>query len=130
MPYPTETKARAIIDAALTTDREAAEKHDCSRKSIERWRGALDSDPELQARCSELWEEVREAGDWVEDATGTIRSALSFLRSAFDELDPADPESVEAVTDAVHVLADAKMMADIVDERLGPADPAAEHRRN
>lgn len=130
MPYPTETKARAIVDAALTTDREAAEKHGCSRKSIERWRSAIEEDPELQARLSELWEEVREADDWVEDSTETIRSALSFLRTAFDELDPADPESVEAVTQAVQVLADAKMMADIVDERLGPSSPAAEHRRN
>jgi hypothetical protein len=36
MAYSTETKARAIVDVALTTDREAAEKHEVSQKSIER----------------------------------------------------------------------------------------------
>ncbi|PQJ26741.1 hypothetical protein BSZ35_19015 [Salinibacter sp. 10B] len=131
MSYSTETKARAIIDAALTTDREAAEEHGCSRKSIERWRNQLDSDPELMARLAELWDDVREADDWVEDATDTIRNALSFLRTAFDELDASDPEAVEAVTQAIETLADAKMMADIVDERIGrPDSPAAQHRRN
>jgi hypothetical protein len=111
MAYPTETKA-------LTTDREAAEKHDLSRKSIERWRSELDTDPELQARFTELWEEVRAAGDWVEDATNTIRTALSFLRTAMDELDPSDPDAVRAVTEAIGTLAEAKLMADVVDERL------------
>lgn len=131
MPYSNETKARALVDAALTTDREAADKHGCSRKSIERWRDALDADPELQARFADLWEEVREAGDWVEDSTDTIRTALSFLRTAFDELDPSDPEAVAAVTEAIETLADAKLMADIVDERIGAVDsPSAQHRRN
>jgi transposase-like protein len=118
MAYSTETKARAIVDAALTTDREAAEKHDLSRKSIERWRSELDTDPELQARFTKLWEEVRAAGDWVEDATDTIRTALSFLRTAMDELDPSDPDAVRAVTEAIGTLAEAKLMADVVDERL------------
>jgi transposase-like protein len=121
MAYSTETKARAIVDAALTTDREAAEKHDLSRKSIERWRGELDTDPELQARFTELWEEVRAAGDWVEDATDTIRTALSFLRTAMDELDPSDPDAVRAVTEAIGTLAESKIMADVVDERLNGA---------
>ena len=118
MAYSTETKARAIVDSALMTDREAAEKHDLSRKSIERWRRELDTDPELQARFTELWEEVRAAEDWVEDATDTIRTALSFLRTAMDELDPSDPDAVRAVTEAIGTLAEAKVMADVVDERL------------
>jgi len=118
MGYPTETKARAIVDAALTTDREAAEKHEVSRKSIARWRSELDTDPELQARFTELWEEVRAAGDWVEDSTDTIRSALSFLRSATDDLSPSDPEAVRAVSEAVQTLSDAVAMARIVDARV------------
>lgn len=132
MPYSVETKARAIIDAALTTDREAADKHDISRKSIERWRKEIDSNAELAARLSELWEEVKEAGDWVEDATDTIRTALSFLRTAFDELDPSDPEAVEAAAGAIETLADAKLMKDIVDERLKAMrqPEPVEHRRN
>jgi hypothetical protein len=118
MGYPIETKARAIVDAALTTDREAAEKHEVSRKSIERWRSELDTDPELQARFTELWEEVRAAGDWVEDSTDTIRTALSFLRTAMNELDPSDPEAVEAVTEALNTLVEAKLTVEVVDERL------------
>jgi cell division septum initiation protein DivIVA len=131
MPYPTEQKARIIVEASLTTDRKAADNHDCSRRSIQNWRDELDTNTELQERVTELWQEVREADDWVEDATDTIRTALSFLRTAFDELDPSDPEAVEAVTEATRTLSEAKLTADVIEQRLeGLAGPDAQHRRN
>lgn len=132
--YTTDQKAKAIVDAALTTDREAASEHDVSRKSLTRWRKALDTDQALQKRVTELWADVREADTWVEDATGTIRSALSFLRTAMNELDPSDPESVEAVTGAIQTLAEAKALADIIDARVDQFEGAGSvhqaHRRN
>lgn len=131
MPYPIEQKARIIVDASLTTDRKAANKHDCSRRSIQNWRDELDTNTELQERVTELWKEVRKADDWVEDATDTIRTALAFLRTAFDELDPSDPEAVEAVTEATRTLSEAKLTADVIEQRLkGLAGPDAQHRRN
>jgi len=133
-PYTTEKKAKAIVDAALTTDREAASEHDISRKSLTRWRKALDTDQALQKRVTALWAEVREADTWVEDATDTIRSALSFLRGAFNDLDPSDPESVAAVTEALKTLAEAKAVADVIDARVnrfnGAGSVRDQHRRN
>lgn len=67
----------------------------------------------------ELWDEVRAAEDWVEASTDTMRTALFGLRPAFDELDPSDPDAVRAVIEAIQVLAQAKRMVDIVDDRSG-----------
>lgn len=61
---------------------------------------------------------MRAASDWVEGVTDTIRTALSFLRTAMEDLDSWDPDAVRAVTEAVGTLAGAKLMADVVDERL------------
>lgn len=134
MPYDLETKARAVVDAALTTDREAASDHGVSRRSIQRWRGELASDMELQKRVTELWSEVREAGDWVEDTTRTIRKALSFVRTATEELDPSDPEDVAAVVEAIEVLTEAKAMADVIETRIEafrePESVHHAHRKN
>ena len=38
-----------------------------------------------------------------------------------DELDTSDPDAVRAVTEAIGTLAEAKVMADVVDERLNGA---------
>jgi hypothetical protein len=134
MPYSTETKAKAIVDAALTTDREAAADHGISRKSLTRWRKDLQTDTALQRLVTERWAEVRAADTWVEDTTQTIRNALSFLRTAMNELDPSDPEAVEAVTGAIQTLAEAKAMADIIDTRIqgwgAGGDVRQPHRRN
>jgi seryl-tRNA synthetase len=134
MPYSLEKKARTLVDASLKTDREAAEKNDVSRKSIQRWRKDLRTDEELQARFAELWETVREAEDWAEDATDTIRTACSFLRTAFEDLDPSDPEAVEAVTKALRTLAEASMVKDAIDVRIqqqqGAGSVHATHRKN
>jgi len=133
-PYTTEKKAKAIVDAALTTDREAASEHDISRKSLTRWRKALDTDQALQKRVTALWAEVREADNWVEDSTHTIRTAFSFLRTAMNELDPSDPDAVTAVTQAISSIAEAKAVADIMDARLdafkGAGSVRHPHRRN
>jgi transposase-like protein len=133
MPYDLDTKAKALVDAQLTTDREAADKHGCSRKSIERWRDGLDADPDLQARVSDLWRQIREADDWMEDAAETMREAHRFLRKATEKLDPSDPDALEALATAYEALADAKMMGEIVEARLGERDvtndPVPAHKR-
>lgn len=134
MPYSTEKKARVLVDAALSTDRAAAEDHNVSRSSVKRWRSDLETDEDLRARFDELWQKVEEAEAWTERATSSIREALRFLDAAMDRLDPSDPEAVAAVTDAIETLADATMMQDIVSARLekkkAPGDVRATHRKN
>lgn len=123
MEHDLDTKAKALVDAALTTDREAADKHDVHRSTIYRWRQRLDDDHELQHLTSKYWQQVRAADSWVQDATHTIRKAQSFLRNATDELDASDPEAVRAMTEALRTLTESLQMARIVDARLGQNRP-------
>lgn len=113
-----EKRAEAIVTAAFHSDTEAAEKHDCSRRSIIRWRKQMDEDAELTRLVTEKYDELREEQDWIEDATRTIQQAFAFLRRAADELDPSDPEAVEAVAEAIQTITEAKLTAKVVNARL------------
>ena len=119
MEHDLDTKAKALVDAALTTDREAADKYGVSRNSIYRWRNRLDEDHELQELTTKYWRQVRAADSWVQDATHTIRKAQAFIRDAADELDASDPDAVRAMTEALRTLTESLQMARVVDARLG-----------
>ena len=129
MAYALETKAKIIVEAALTTDLEAAERHDVDRSSIYRWRRQMEQDPKLQRLVAMRWKEFRKADSWVQDATHTIRKAQSFIRNAAEEMDPSDPAAVEAMTDALQTLTESLQMARIVDARLGTDRPDGEAGR-
>jgi transposase-like protein len=119
MPHDLDTKAKVLVDAALTTDREAADKHGVHRSTIYRWREKLDENHDLQRLTTKYWRDVRAEESWVQGATHTIRKAQAFIRDAADELDPGDPDAVRAMTDALQTLAESLQMARIVDARLG-----------
>jgi transposase-like protein len=119
MEHDLDTKAKALVDAALTTDKEAADKHGVHRSTIYRWRQRLDEDHQLQHLTTKYWQQARAADSWVQDATHTIRKAQAFIRDAADELDAGDPGAVRAMTEALRTLTDSLQMARIVDARLG-----------
>lgn len=125
-PYSADEKARILVESSLTTDRDAARSNGVSRRSIVRWRKALDTDMDLQRAVAERWRQFREADSWAEDATQSIRKAQAFIRDACEEMDPSDPEALDAVTRALSTLVDATQMARIIDARL--ADQDTQHR--
>jgi len=123
MPYTTHQKAKTIVHAAVTTDRQAAKDMDVSRRSVIRWRDKMSTDPKLAQAVAKVWKEYRDADTWVDDATHTIRKAQAFIRDATDALNPSDPESVHAVTEALSTLVEATQMARIIDARLADQNP-------
>jgi len=125
-PYSTQKKAAAIVDAAFTTDEEAAEQHGVSRRSIVRWRQEMDQSPELAQSVTAIYKEEIEGRDWLEEATRTVQSAFSFLRRAANELDPSDPDAVKAVSLAIQTLTEAKLTAEVINARL--AEQSTEYR--
>jgi hypothetical protein len=118
MAYTPEQKAQAIVVAAFSSDREAADELDVSRRSIQRWRADMESDPELAENVATLYRDEIEGADWLEDATRTVQTAFSFLRQAANELDPADPDAVLAVSRAIQTITEAKLAADVINARL------------
>ena len=126
MSYPTRKKAAAIVDAAFTTDEEAAGQHDVSRRSIQRWRAEMEEDPKLAENVAAIYKEEIQGRDWLEEATRTVQSAFSFLRQAANELDPSDPDAVKAVSLAIQTLTEAKLTAQVINARL--AEQNSEYR--
>lgn len=122
MAYTNEQKAEAIVDSAFSTDAEAAEKHGCSPRSIQRWRSDMDTDPDLSQNVALKWQAFRDAETWADDASRTIRKAMGFVRRAVEHLDPADPASLEAITRAIQTLTNAKLTADVIDARLAQSN--------
>jgi len=126
MSYPTPKKAGVIVDAAFTTDQEAADQHGVSRRSVQRWRAEMDEDPELAENVAAIYKEEIEGRDWLEEATRTVQTAFSFLRRAANELDPSDPDAVKAVSLAIQTLTEAKLTTQVINARL--AEQSAEYR--
>lgn len=126
MSYPTRKKAAAIVDAAFTTDQEAAKQHGVSRRSLIRWRQSLDEDPELAQEVTAIYKEEIQGRDWLEEATRTVQNAFSFLRRATNKLDASDPEAVKAVSLAIQTLTEAKLTAQVINARL--AEQNTEYR--
>jgi len=118
MGYPVEKKAEAIVTSALNTDEEAADICDVSVRSIKRWRSQMQDRPELARSVTLKWRKAREEDNWAEEATHAIQKGLSFLRRATEELDPGEPRHVEVVTNAIQVLARAKTVHDVIEQRL------------
>ena len=122
MSYPIPKKAAAIVDAAFTTDQEAADQHDVSRRSIQRWRREMDENPALAENVASIYKEEIEGRDWLEEATQTVQSAFSFLRQAANNLDPSDADAVKAVSLAIQTRTAAKLTAQVINARLAEQD--------
>jgi hypothetical protein len=118
MGYSTDEKAEAIVTSALHTDAEAAKICDVSARSIKRWRSQMDERPELARAVTLKWNRAREESNWAESATHAIQKGLSFLREATERLNPGDPEHVQVVIEAIQVLARAKTVHDVIEQRL------------
>ena len=105
------------------TDREAAERHGISRQSISNYRRRVkpesdDFSPELLRLFTLRLQEAREADDWAEELTDTIRQAMSFIREAVNELDPAEGRNLDKVSSALSVLMEANLAKSVIDAKL------------
>jgi len=102
MAYTPEQKVEAIVVSALWSDRKAAEDLDISRRSIQRWRDAMGSDPEIRSMVQDRFKEMRaektiplresvfeeltaKFGS-IEDASNVIGQIAICLLDVFEEL--------------------------------------------
>lgn len=108
--------ASALVDALFVGDKEAAAKWDCSTRSIEEWRVRMKEDGDLLLAFNAK-KRSREK-TWAGDIPEAIASGLKFIKDATSHADPADPEAIKAITQAVKVLMDIDLTKQILDARL------------
>ena len=119
-----ERAAKALVDAILMGDNEAAKKYGVSYKSLQGWRSRLDTDTEFR----QFFQELRAKKDerWADDLAAALASGIRFLKDAGTQADPKDPDAIAAITGAVEMLADIALTQKMVDERLRAAREARE----
>ncbi|QLG11014.1 hypothetical protein HLB42_09690 [Deinococcus sp. D7000] len=120
--------ARLLAEAALTTDAKVCESHGITLRTLQNYRAALKTDPEL----SRLYAEARQVvitRDWAEQLGVTLSGAAAKLLALIDGAQSSAPETIQAVTGAVLGLAEIALTRDMLAARLnGPQDAPAGDR--
>lgn len=126
--------ARALADWARTgfgrsTERQIADTHGVSTRTLWRWKDALDDDPELSALFRDLLNALMD-GDWVAHLDAALMELTEIIRAKAKE-----PEaSLMMVTDAFRALSDVVMTREVFalddgdassDQSRAPAETAA-----
>lgn len=117
--------ADVLIEAARTTDVQAAQKFGVSARSVRRWRKELDKGGDLSAFVRLKKGQVEKG--WADEAGATMTDAVKYLRRATAAA-TVDAEMIYAVAGAFKVLNEALLAKALLDVRLnavrGPVDPA------
>jgi hypothetical protein len=111
--------AKALVDAILMGDQEAAKKYGVSLRTIENWRSRLDTDESFAA----FFQDLRQAKDenWAVELPAALSSCINFLKEAGQLANRTDPDAIAAISSAADTLADIAMTQKVVDERLRAA---------
>ena len=126
-----ERAALAVTTAAIVGDEAAAKQHNCSERSIQRWRAKMPSDAELAAAVHRARARVLDRG-WVGSLGTAIEAAIGFLERSAAEADPSDPQSILAVSRALRTLGEVAAWHEATDDvragtvREAPSGPGGD----
>ena len=111
-----ERAASMLIDAMALGDVMAADKWQCSERTLRNHRARLATDADFAA----LFREKKSAADreWSEGLANGIRAGVEFLTRAAQEANPKDPEAIRSVAGGLKILADVAMTSKMLDVRL------------
>ena len=114
-----ERAAKALVDAILMGDQDAAKKYGVSLRTIENWRSRLDTDRHFAA----FFQNLRQAKDenWAVELPAALASCIDFLKRAGQEADAKNPDAIAAIASAAETLADMALTQKVVDERIRAA---------
>lgn len=108
--FDTDKAARVLIEAALTTDKEAAARFGVAARTVRHYRKRLKEDAELAAVYQNyvklaIGEKNLEQSvvNWVGQLNDTLSVLLTSMQNAAVGLEPS-PESLEAISKAFAVV--------------------------
>jgi hypothetical protein len=116
MTFSPELISEILITSAYDSDDQASVKYGVSKRSIQRWRIRLDTDPKLAALVAR---KVRlHEASWADDAPAAIRSCISFIQKASATANPTDPDVIYSVAGALKILVECSTMNTILNSRM------------
>lgn len=109
--------ARALAEAAYSTDATVCDEFGITIRTLQRWREALKTDPELSRLFAECHRELGNR-DWGDMVTSTLSAAAQKLQALILGATSSDPETIRAVTDGVTGLAKIAMTREMLQARM------------
>jgi hypothetical protein len=119
-----ERAASALVDAAYLGDKQAAERHGITARSIRNYRQRLQEDREL----SELFQHKRALAeqDWAHELAPAIRASIDFLRRAAQRASTRDADVIHSVAGALKILSNVAMTKEVLDARFAHTDRSSD----
>ena len=115
-----EKAAVILVEAAYYGDAKTAERWGITDRTIQNYRGRLDSDPELSSYFA--LKKAAFENEWANEIPAAIRSALRFIVRAGELADPKNPEAIHAVAGALKIVTEVELTREIINARLGRYD--------
>lgn len=109
--------ARALAEAAFSTDAKVCERYGITLRTLQNWRAALKADPELSRLFAEAHAEL-ERRDWGDEVSRTLSAAAQKLQALILGAQSSDPETIRAVLEGVTGLAKIALTRELLQARM------------
>lgn len=108
-----EQIAEILYESEIYGVSRTARKHDLSRVTFYDWRKKMETEDgaEIKAIFVKLMEDRR--ANWAERIDKPIHGAIEFISQAVEQMDASNPDAVQAVSNALKVLAEAKFASEV-----------------
>lgn len=104
-----------LCDAMIMGDLKAAEKWDVTQRTVQRYRGKLESDDKLRQLTKEYRQQQTEK--WLEDIPVAMSAMIDYFTRAAQELSPQSATAADIVA-AFEAIADIQLTQKVVEARL------------
>jgi predicted transcriptional regulator len=114
--FKPELAAAALVEAAYTTDKEAAKKYGVTERTIRNWKKRLDNDPVF----SRIFQDKRAQFEksWADEAPDALKAGIQFLKKAAQQADPKKPDVIHSVAGAVKIIFEVLAVKQVLDVRI------------
>lgn len=99
--YDRDRASEVLVDAIMLGDASAADRHGCSKRTVERYRQRMATDPALSALVEE--KKKAQVGEWAAARTRFLRSAIAKLETL---VAGATGEQIREVAGAIKIVGD------------------------
>lgn len=123
-----ELAATVLVEAAYSSDKEAAKKYGITERTIRNWKKRLDTDPDF----SVLFQNKRQVFEatWADEAPEALKAGIEFLKHAAlqaKKINSSKPELIHAVAGSTKILFEILAVKQVLDVRIPqqnrPNDP-------
>ena len=116
--------AAALVEAAYSSDREAAKKYGVTERTIRNWKKRLNNDPAFSSIFQKKKQEFEST--WADEAPEALKAGIEFLKHAAQQakkVSSSKPELIHAVAGSTKILFEILAVKQVLDVRIPQEKP-------